>query len=584
MIITEKYIKLDKQEEIKPIVEHFYLILNHIDWVNSKNYTEDFKPYILKNDIMYLAVNYLSLVLDVFKIKDIVYTCKDFRKHKAVPLKLPHFPFELYDYQTKIINTVLNSHYPIRVKGVDSVRNTGIINFDTNAGKTEVIAAIANSHKNHFKDDSKIIIVSYDGQGAAQTQQRLEQYKVTATLVKEIKDTKATLWKVSHLNMVDTITETININDKVASVSLGRIIILTIDQIKIWASRIKNNGWKFPFKLRTLLWDEPDLITFKTLQAVTIIQKNINYFDYSFGFTGTYELIKPHRQLMVSQVVGSLFGDSVKYKELNNLGQSSDVEVVVLKIPKFDEGFNTMLNKLYELKETKNYLVNEFSKKYKDVPYQTKNNYFQQGVEILTYFDYLSGKLKKNFYLKLFYFINKLIMYKVETNILFYNKTIITNIINTVLDIYKIEWEKDNTLGLLINCFNEVEAINLMVDCINSYNERNSINMTVKAGHTKAGDLSKIKEQFQKQEFNILVTSSVKHGLNHRNLFGLVNFTGKATDKFRQLLGRIERINKLGTPTKYIDIDLFNYNFRFYPNHLKERIEMCEEIGYKIIN
>jgi hypothetical protein len=333
-----------------------------------------------------------------------------------------------------------------------------------------------------------------------------------------------------------------------------------------------------------LLWDEPDKITIATTKAHATIQKKINYYTYAYGFTGTYGLNKPVRRLIISQVVGTPFDNiSVKYKQLRELGQSSDVEVIRTPFIEPYLGFNTVLNNFFAVLDYKNELIKQYGA-YKNIPYEYISKYNKQFYKLLPQIPEISTASKKPLHLKYPRMVVGKNIYDIQRDILAFNKELNTKILKPILDKYLIQYEKDNTLGLLINCTNNIQAIDLLVSIVMDYLRQKGLadDVIVAAGHTKStSSLSEIKQDFQEKKINILVTAAVKHGLSHNNLFGLINYWGRGTDKLRQLVGRIERKNK--EDLSYVfDIDFRGSALNIMSSHSYERLEMFRDIGYRV--
>jgi hypothetical protein len=564
---------------INAIKDYIDKVLSNPDWVLSNDFDSTYKPYFETKQRFYMPITYLDVCNKILEQKLIQYEihAEEFET-QPIELTMPNFPFELYTYQEEVIHTILNSKY----FGGALRRNTGIISCDTNAGKTEMICAVAYSRAEELRkkglDNNRIIIVSYDGQGVIQTQNRFDNYGVKSSILLDIKLGVRPNVTIQNPNLP---SETINLNDKTDIVSLGQIIIMSIHQYTTLARRL--DEWKVAIKLDMLLWDEPDKITVATTKAHTNIQKKINYYNYVYGFTGTYELNKPVRRLIISQVVGTPFGISVKYKQLNQLGQSSDVEVIRTPFIEPYLGFNTVLNKFLSVLDMKNELIKEYGK-YVNFPYEKIMAYNKQFYKMLPQLSELLPATKKPLHLKYPFAIQGKNIYDIQRDMLAFNKELNAKILYPILDKYLIQYEKDSTLGLLINCTNNIQAIDLLVSVVMEYLRKKGLAdvVIVAAGHTKStSSLSEIKQDFQEKKINILVTAAVKHGLSHNNLFGLINYWGRGTDKLRQLLGRIERKNK--EDVSYVfDVDFRGSALTIMSSHSYERLEMYREIGYKV--
>ena len=285
---------------------------------------------------------------------------------------------------------------------------------------------------------------------------------------------------------------------------------------------------------------------------------------------------------MVSQVVGTPYKLKVKYEKLKKAGQSANVVVRRLLIPNFTT-LNSFLNKLYAYIEDKNWVHKSFQN-YKSVPQKTKDKYKKDLWAALVGLQSISDVNRRILFLNYWRYVNELGLYKLELDVLAYDEKLISTILNPILAEFVEAYRSNNKIGLLINSVNQIKAIDLTTKIINDYLKRNRVKgCVVTAGHNENGNLSEIKSSFQKQEINILVTASVQHGLNHRNLFGVVSYTGKGTDKLRQFLGRAERMNTTGTVYVF-DINLENYVFKTLKKHELSRLELYKQIGYRILN
>lgn len=581
--INEKHVVIGTHyphiiEAIKRYIDN---VLSDKDWVLSDEYDSLYKPYFETEKWFYMPITYFDVVDKILAKENINYELRveeDVFNTKGIELTMPNFPFELHTYQSEVIHTVLNAYYFDDVR-----RNTGIITCDTNAGKTEMICAIAYSRAEELRkqglDNNRIIIVSYDGQGVVQTQKRFDAYGVKSSIIEDIKIGTRPNVTICNPNLPN---ETISLADETDIVSLGQIIIMSIHQYTTFARRLED--WKVIIKLDMLLWDEPDKITIATTKAHAVWQKKINYYNYAYGFTGTYGLNKPVRRLIISQVVGTPFDNiSVKYKQLRELGQSSDVEVIRTQFIEPYLGFNTVLNNFFAVLDYKNELIKQYGA-YKNIPYEYISKYNKQFYKLLPQIPELSAASKKPLHLKYPRMIIGKNIYDIQRDVLAFNKELNTKILKPILDKYLIQYEKDNTLGLLINCTNNIQAIDLLVSIVMDYLRQKGLadDVIVAAGHTKAAtSLSEIKQDFQEKKINILVTAAVKHGLSHNNLFGLINYWGRGTDKLRQLVGRIERKNK--EDLSYVfDIDFRGSALNIMSSHSYERLEMFRDIGYRV--
>lgn len=578
--LTEKYVIIENDFLINIILEYINKAIDgDMKWVYSTNYDATYRPFYRTKDCAYLPAQYLDFILILLnRYKLQVEVITDYEDYELEP-QLPKFPFELYSYQKEIINTILKSNY----KGTNIYRRFGIIDFDTNAGKTEVIAAIANTFEYYNRDapNNKTIIVSYDGQGAEQTQDRLFEYGMITTRVLDIPDRKEAVWKTvnSHKLLEE---ETISLRNEIDCLSIANVIIMTIDQFKTFGRRLEERKWLTCFTLEALLWDEPDKITQKTVEAFISIQKNLDYFNYVWGFTGTYGLNSTVRKLMVSQVVGTPYKLKVKYSELKEQGQSSNVIVRRLLVPNFSP-INTYLIRMYEYIDNKNWVYKSFEN-YKAVPEKTKEKYKKDVWQVLRGLQSITNNVRRKLFLNYWKYLSEIDAYNLEADILAYDEKLISTILNPILDEYVKAYRENNSIGLLINSINQIAAIDLTTKIIDNYIKRNRVKgCVVVAGHNDNGNLNELKSKFQKQEINIFVTASVKHGLNHRNLFGVVSYTGKGTDKLRQFLGRAERMNDYGKVFVF-DINLEKYAFKTLKKHELSRLELYKQIGYDIIN
>jgi hypothetical protein len=581
IVINKKHIIIDSNYIAEPIKRHIDNVLADKDWVLSADYDSLYKPYYETPNLFIMPITYFDVVDKILTKENITYELRveeDVFNTKGIEITMPNFPFELHKYQSEVIHTVLNAHYFDDVR-----RNTGIITCDTNAGKTEMICAIAYSRAEELRkqglDNNRIIIVSYDGQGVVQTQKRFDAYGVKSSIIEDIKIGVRPNVTICTPNLPN---ETISLADETDIVSLGQIIIMSIHQYTTFARRLED--WKVLINLDMLLWDEPDKITIATTKAHATWQKKINYYNYAYGFTGTYGLNKPVRRLIISQVVGTPFDSiSVKYKQLRELGQSSDVEVIRTPFIEPYLGFNTVLNNFFSVLDYKNDLLREYNN-FKHIPYEYVQKYNKQFYKLLKQLPELSAATKKPLHLKYPRMIIGKNIYDIQRDVLAFNKELNTKILKPILNKYLIQYEKDNTLGLLINCTNNIQAIDLLVSIVMDYLRQKGLadDVIVAAGHTKAAtSLSKIKQDFQEKKINILVTAAVKHGLSHNNLFGLVNYWGRGTDKLRQLVGRGERKNK--EDLSYVfDIDFRGSALSIMSSHSYERLEMFRDIGYRV--
>ena len=581
IIINKKHIIIGSTHIVEPIKRYIDNVLADKDWVLSEDYDSLYKPYFETPNLFIMPITYFDVVAKILTKENITYELRveeDVFNTKGIELTMPNFPFELYSYQSEVIHTVLNSYYFDEVR-----RNTGIITCDTNAGKTEMICTIAYSRAEELRkqglDNNRIIIVSYDGQGVIQTQNRFDQYGVKSSIVEDIKIGSRPNITISNPNLPN---ETISLADEKDIVSLGQIIIMSIHQYTTFARRLED--WKVIIKLDMLLWDEPDKITIATTKAHTVWQKKINYYNYAYGFTGTYSLNKPVRRLIISQVVGTPFDSiSVKYKQLRDLGQSSDVEVIRTPFKEPYLGFNTVLNNFFSVLDYKNELIKQYGA-YVSIPYSEISKYNKQFYKLLPQIPELSEASKKPLHLKYPRMVIGKHIYNIQRDVLAFNKELNTKILKPILDKYLIQYEKDNTLGLLINCTNNIQAIDLLTSIVVDYLRQKGLGdmVIVAAGHTKStSNLSQIKQDFQEKKINILVTAAVRHGLSHNNLFGLVCYWGKVPDKIRQLFGRVERKNK--EDVSYIfDVDFRGSALNIMSSHSYDRLESYREIGYKV--
>lgn len=581
IIINKKHIIIGSTHIVEPIKRYIDNVLADKDWVLSDDYDSLYKPYFETPNLFIMPITYFDVVDKILAKENINYELRveeDVFNTKGIELTMPNFPFELHTYQSEVIHTVLNAYYFDDVR-----RNTGIITCDTNAGKTEMICAIAYSRAEELRkqglDNNRIIIVSYDGQGVVQTQKRFDQYGVKSSIVEDIKIGIRPNVTISNPNLPN---ETISLADETDIVSLGQIIIMSIHQYTTFARRLEE--WKVIIKLDMLLWDEPDKITIATTKAHAVWQKKINYYNYAYGFTGTYGLNKPVRRLIISQVVGTPFDNiSVKYKQLRELGQSSDVEVIRTQFIEPYLGFNTVLNNFFAVLDYKNELIKQYGA-YKNIPYEYISKYNKQFYKLLPQIPELSAASKKPLHLKYPRMIIGKNIYDIQRDVLAFNKELNTKILKPILDKYLIQYEKDNTLGLLINCTNNIQAIDLLVSIVMDYLRQKGLadDVIVAAGHTKAAtSLSEIKQDFQEKKINILITASVRHGLSHDNLFGLINYWGKVPDKIRQLFGRVERKNK--EDMSYIfDVDFRGSALNIMSSHSYDRLESYRDIGYRV--
>jgi hypothetical protein len=317
------------------------------------------------------------------------------------------------------------------------------------------------------------------------------------------------------------------------------------------------------------------------LKAVIELQKANNYFQYIYGFTGTYDRTKKIRQLITSQVVGTAFSENIEYPRLKEMGQSAKVVVKLRKLKPLSLTTNLYFDTYLELVSLKADIMSRY-KKSNLVPSSEVTAYKKIIGKLLYGCPWLQKTTKKKLYLNYYRRLTQLDAYNFERDFLAFNEPFINTVLKPILEEYKVSYNKDNSIGLLVNCTNSVDAIDLLTKCIEDL--LNDTNVVVSPGHGEVygKSLSEIKDDFQNKKINILVTAAVKHGLSHNNLHGLINFWGKPTDKLAQLAGRVERNNSRECNFIY-ELDFSNFKLPISIKHSEGRKAMYQEIGYDVM-